>query len=423
MSNRLRYAAADGGPARPYSPDRLFLASCVALVATAMTFAIRGDIMDALGLRFHLSKEQVGAIAGIAFLGFTISIVLGGQICDALGMGRLLGTAFVCHVAGIGTTIFAGGYWTLWTGTLLIGMGNGLIEAAVNPLVATVYADDKTHKLNRMHAWFPGGIVIGGVVAYLLTATLHAGWQVKMATIFVPVAVYGALFLGQSYPATERVQSRVSTPEMYRELFKPLFLLWVFCMLLTGSTELANEQWLPSILGKVAGASSILVLVWINTLMFLGRSVAGPVVHRLSPIGVLTGGAAFALGGLLAMSYATTTVGAFAAATVFAVGVCYFWPTMLGVTSERFPKGGALLLGVMGAAGMLSVNVVLPLMGRVQDISQTDPALAFRYMAVLPVILIGIFGVLYLRDRARGGYRPDTLDVPLTEEEPAATPM
>ena len=117
-----------------FNPGRLFVASCIALVATAMTFAVRGDIMSALGSEFHLSNEHVGAIAGIAFLGFTISIVIGGQLCDALGMGRLLTMAFIAHVTGVALTIFANGYWTLWTGTLLIGMGNGLIEAAVNPL-------------------------------------------------------------------------------------------------------------------------------------------------------------------------------------------------------------------------------------------------------------------------------------------------
>lgn len=405
-----------------YSRDRLFLASCIALIATAMTFAVRADIMDALGLQFGLTKENVGAVAGIAFIGFTVSIFFGAQVVDAVGMGRVLGLALLCHVSGILLTILATGYWMLWAGTLIIGLGNGLIEAAVNPLIATVYADRKTQKLIALHAWFPGGIVIGGVLAYLLTQA-HLGWQVKMATILVPTVIYGLLFLGQKYPATERVQSNVSTAAMYKEVLRPLFLVLAFCMLLTAATELATGQWIASILGNVAGASAILILVLINGIMYLGRSFGGPVVHKMSPIGVLLGSAFFSVLGLLAMSYATSKFGAFAAAAVFAVGVCYFWPTMLGVTSERFPRGGSFLLGLMGALGNLSVAIVLPLMGRVQDLNAADPAVALRYVAVLPVILLVIFGAIYLSDRAKGGYKPETLNAPLGDQEPVATPL
>ena len=414
-------------PTTGFSRDRLFLASCIALVATAMTFAVRAGIMDALGQQFHLDKQQVGAIAGIAFLGFTIAIFFGGQVVDALGMGRVLGLAFACHASGIVLTILANGYWPLWTGTLLLGLGNGLIEAAVNPLIATMYADTKTRKLNALHAWFPGGIVIGGLLSYLLSTqvhlSLHLGWQVKMATIALPTLLYGLLFWGQKYPATERVQSRVSTSDMYREALKPLFLLWLFCMLLTASTELATGQWIGSILSNVAGASSILILVLINAIMYIGRSFAGPVVHRLSPVGMLTISSAFALVGLLAMSYAASKIGAFASAAIFAVGVCYFWPTMLGVTSERFPRGGSFLLGLMGAAGNLSVAIVLPCMGHVQDISQNHPELALRVMAILPGILIFVFGAIYFSDKAKGGYRAEVLSAPLSEAEPLATPL
>ena len=403
-----------------FSRERLFFASCLALLVTAMTFAVRADIMDALGLQFSLSKEQVGAVAGIAFLGFTASIFFGGQVVDALGMGRVLALAFVCHASGIVLTSLAHGYWTLWTGTLLIGMGNGLIEAAVNPLVTTMYAEKKTHRLNSLHAYFPGGIVVGGLMAYGLTL-LHLDWQVKMAIIGLPLIVYGLLFLGQTYPATERVQSNVTTGEMYREVLRPLFLVWLFCMLLTASTELATGQWIGSILQNVAGASSILVLVLINAIMYVGRSFAGQFVHKISPVGLLIGSSVFSFIGLLAMSYAQSKVGVLAAAAVFAVGVCYYWPTMLGVTSERFPRGGSFLLALMGAVGMLSVAIVLPLMGHVQDVSKAHPELALRYVAALPAILIVVFSAIYLADKAKGGYRPETLSARLPDEEPLAT--
>ncbi|MCI0391446.1 MAG: MFS transporter [Acidobacteria bacterium] len=392
---------------------RLFVASCIALVATAMTFAVRGDIMGNLGQDFSLNKEQVGYIAGAAFWGFTISIFIGGQLCDWLGMSKLLALAFLCHMAGILLTIFAPGFWLLWTATLIIGLGNGLIEAAANPLVATIYPDDKTNKLNALHVWFPGGIVIGGLAAYALSQGKF-DWKIKMATILVPTVIYGVMFLGQKFPATERVQAGVSTGDMFKEALRPMFLLLIFCMLLTASTELGPNQWIPNIMAKTlpdAASAGILVLVWINGLMAIGRWFAGPIVHRLSPIGVLIGSAVFSAAGLFWLSGVQTATTAFAAATVFAIGICYFWPTMLGVTSERFPKGGAFLLGLMGAAGNLSVALVLPIMGRIYDQNvasmgeQLGASQTLLSVTILPIILIVIFGAMFLRDRAAGGYK------------------
>src|SRR6266550_2479984 len=169
---------------------RLFTASCVALVATAMTFAIRGDIMSDFEREFGLSKTDVGWIAGAAFWGFGLSILLGGPLCDLLGMGTLLRLA-------------APGFMLLFAATLTIGIANGLVEAAINPLVATIYARDKTRRLVALHAWFPGGIVVGGVLSFLLTQA-GAGWQVKMLLLLVPSAAYALLFFGQPFPATER---------------------------------------------------------------------------------------------------------------------------------------------------------------------------------------------------------------------------
>ena len=414
---------------------RLFVASCIGLVATAMTFAIRGDIIGDLGTEFSLNKEQLGMAAGAWAYGFTISIFIGGQLVDALGMGRILTLAFLTHVAGILMTIFAGGFWMLFIATLCVGLGNGLIEAAVNPLVATVYADRKTEKLNQLHVWFPGGIVIGGLVSYAMT-NMHFGWKMKMAIILVPVAVYGLLFLGKKFPATERVQQGVSTAGMYKEALRPLFLVILFCMILTASTELAPNQWIPNILTTTAGVSGILVLVWINGLMAVGRMFAGPIVHKASPIGLLIGSSIMSAIGLFSLGMAESRVMVFAAATAFAIGVCYFWPTMLGVTSERFPKGGAFLMAIVGGMGTLSVAIFTWVMGGFLDRFtaeaipagttlgqlQSAPAgtemarqwseaqarggmMSLRYMAILPVILVVIFSSIWLYDRARGGYK------------------
>jgi MFS family permease len=346
------------------NPSRLFTASRVALVVTAMSFALRGEAAGAWAAAFHLTNEQVGWINGTAFWGFTLAMMFGGPLCDVLGLGRIIGLAFVGHLAGILLTIFAWDYWSLYAGTLLFGIANGSVEAACNPLIATLYPADKTTKLNHFHVWFPGGIVIGGLLAFALG---HAGlgWKAQFGSLLLPLAVYGGLFLRQEFPRTERVTQGVSTGSMFASCLKPWFLFMVLCMLLTASTELGPGQWIPNILTN-AGVPGILVLAWINGLMAVGRQCAGTFVHRLSPPGMLLMSAVLSALGLYAMSHSTGGM-LFAAATVFALGVCFFWPTMLGYVSENFPKTGALGLAIMGGAGMLSVSFVLPVMGRFYD--------------------------------------------------------
>jgi len=407
-------------PAQGFSRERLFLASCIALLATGMTFAVRGDIMGPLGQQFALSDRDLGLIAGAAFYGFMLSILFGGSLVDALGMGRILTLAFASHVSGLILTIFAPGFALLFAGTLIVGIGNGLVEAACNPLIATVYSDRKTQKLNAFHAWFPLGLIVGGLISFVMTA-LHLDWHIKLASILIAVTAYGVLFLGQKFPVTERVQASVSTGVMYRELARPAFLLLLGCMFLTAATELGPNQWIPDSLKKIAGTSGILVLVFINALMFLGRTFAGPVVHRVSPVGLIAACSVLSAVGLFGLGHATTPGGAYLAAAVFALGICYYWPTMLGLTSERFPKGGSLLLGIMGAAGNLSVALILPYMGHINDTQ--GPAVAFQKVALLPVLLVVVFAALYLSDKAKGGYRAEVLSAPLAEEEPLATPL
>lgn len=412
------------------NPAKLFRASCVALIVTAMSFALRGEAAASWAREFHLTHEQIGWVDGTAFWGFTLAMMFGGPLCDALGLGRIVGFAFFGHLAGILLTIFAWDFWSLFTGTLLFGISNGSVEAACNPLIATLFPTDKTTKLNHFHAWFPGGIVIGGLLAYAL-GQLGLGWKVQFACMLLPLAAYGAMFLGQTFPQTERVQQGVSTGRMFLACLNPLFLLMVVCMLMTASTELGPGQWIPNIL-TTAGVSGILVLVLINGLMSIGRQCAGTFIHRLSPPGVLLGSAIVSALGLYAMSHSTGTM-LFGAAVVFAIGVCFFWPTMLGFVNERFPATGALGLAIMGGAGMLSVSFVLPVMGRFYDAgvaqgtaqaghtaaefsaAAAGTPLASQWMgiqataglatlgkvAVLPVILSAIFLVIFLTQRKR----------------------
>lgn len=344
---------------------KLYLASRIALIATAMTFAIRADLLgNTFGAIFELSNEDIGWCIGTAFWGFTLAMIFGGFLVDLWGMKAILIFAFIAHLLGIIVTIFSTGFWTLFFSTLLIGIANGFVEAACNPLVATLYPEDKTKMLNGFHVWFPGGIVIGGLVAYFL-GIYNIGWQLKMATILVPVFIYGFLFLKLKFPKTERVSSGVSMFEMIQACYSPLFLFMVFCMFLTASTELGTNQWITVLLSNV-GVPAILLLVFINGIMAIGRSYAGPVVHKLNPSGMLLFSAITATIGLILLSYASGWQIVVATA-IFAIGVTYFWPTMLGFVAEYIPKSGALGLSIMGGSGMLSVSLILPFMGKVYD--------------------------------------------------------
>lgn len=344
--------------------SRLFRASCVALIVTAMSFALRGAAAGAWESTFQLTNEQVGWINSTAFWGFTLAMIFGGPLCDALGLGKILGLAFLGHAAGIVLTIFAWDFWSLFFGTLLFGIANGSVEAACNPLIATIFPNDKTTKLNHFHVWFPGGIVIGGMVSFVLEKA-GLGWKAQFASMALPLVVYGFMFFKQDFPRTERVQQGVSTGDMFAACVRPGFLLMVACMVMTAATELGPQQWVPSILTN-AGVSGVLVLVWITGLMALGRQFAGPFVHKLSPIGMLIMSAVLSALGLFAMSRAGGGM-LFAAATLFAFGVCFFWPTMLGFVSENFPRTGALGLAIMGGVGMLSASYMVPLIGRSYD--------------------------------------------------------
>lgn len=377
----------------------------MALVVSAIAFGIRGDTLGDFMKQFNATPDAIGwAIVG-AFWGFTIAIAFSGMVCDWLGMKALLVFAWILHMSGIGCTVFANSIGMLAVGTLLIGLGNGFIEGAVNPLVVTLYPDNKTAKLNALHAWWPGGIVIGSVIAYLMSLA-NASWQIKTGVLFIPTLIYGAMFIGLKLPPTERVQSGVSTSKMWGSIFS-LFIIFWLCMWLTAATELGTNQWIAEMMKKSGVPVGTLVLGWISFVMLIGRVYAGPVIHKLSPIGVLLLSAVISLLGLLALSFATGPVMAFVTATIFSIGICYFWPTMLGYTSERWPEGGALLLGLMGAAGMASAGIAQPLLGHWYRAYGVAGAL--RHVAILPAILIIVFGLFYTGHMREGGYKPRQL--------------
>jgi MFS family permease len=347
---------------------KLFIASCIALVTTSMVFSIRADILDALGADFHLTKEQIGLILSPAFWGFTLSIFIGGSLVDFFGMRRLLllsAGGYAIAVLGIlfaprptgpigfGDTPFI----VLYACMLILGLSQGLVEGVINPLVATMYPDEKTHRMNVLHAWWPGGLIIGGLAAFALTKILGLdqagitasqvtfGWQVKLGLILIPAAIYALMVWNERFPPTERVTAGVSNSEMVRELFRPMFILWWVCMWMTAATELGPDQWVGSVITNLANMQGILILVYTAGIMFLLRFFCSGLAHSLSPLGLLTLSAILSCLGLYGLSGVTTPGQAFLWATVFGVGKTFFWPLMLGVTSERFPKGGPAGIG------------------------------------------------------------------------------
>jgi MFS family permease len=216
---------------------QLFRASCLSLLVTSLSFGIRAGILGDLGAKFQLSASQLGTITATAFWGFPLAVVIGGIIVDIIGMKRLLLLAFIFHLVGILLTVFATGYWTLFISTLTIGIANGTVEAACNPLVTSLYTENKTTKLSHFHLWFPGGIVIGTLIVTLFKM-IGLNWQVQVGVMLIPTAIYGYLFSKLDFPVTERVASGVSTAGMYKAVLSPLFIFMLICMFGTAITEL-----------------------------------------------------------------------------------------------------------------------------------------------------------------------------------------
>lgn len=340
--------------------NQLFVASCLALLVTSLSFGIRAGILGQLGTEFNLNAQQLGTIAATAFWGFPLAVIIGGFVVDIIGMKKLLVAAFVFHLAGILLTVFASGYWPLFLSTLLIGIANGTVEAACNPLVTALYPENKTTKLNHFHLWFPGGIVIGTLLVFLLNK-INIGWQVQVGLMIIPTLLYGYFFSKLSFPVTERVASGVSTAEMYKSLLNPLFIVMIILMFGTAITELFTGQWIDVLLKNVTD-NAILLLTIETGVMVLGRGLAEPVVHKLSPQGVLLLSAIFSALGLYMLGHTTGNM-LFVGALFFGIGVCYFWPTMLGFVSENLPKTGAVGINLMGGAGMFAVSVYTIFMG------------------------------------------------------------
>ena len=305
----------------------LFNGSCFALITTAFTFSIRAGILPELGETFGLTAAQLGFINSMWFLGFPISMIIGGLVYHSFGPKNIMRVAFVAHTLGILLTIYAGGYTSLLISTLFIGFGNGCTEAACNPMIADMYSSDKIDKmLNRFHMWFPGGIFIGAIISYIMTS-LGLGWEAQMWVTMIPTVIYFYLFFGKAFPKP-KVEGVTSLGENFKAMLSPTFIFLFVAMSLTAISEFGPQQWVNVVM-SASGASGMLILALTTGLMAVGRFFAGPIVGKLGQTGILLGGAVFATIGIYMFSVVTGGL-AYLAAIIFAVGVCFFWPTMVG---------------------------------------------------------------------------------------------
>lgn len=386
--------------------NKLFWASCVALIVTAMTFGIRSGMLPFWGAEFGVTNAQLGIIAGTGLWGFALAQIFGGPLCDVVGMKKLMIIALVCHVLGIVMTVFSVGFWSLFISTLILGIANGMVEAACNPLITTLYPSQKTEKLNLFHLWYPGGIVIGTLVGFALQSYDETSWKAQMLVMLIPTAAYGIMIFKEKFPLTERVASGVSTSDMFKSCLKPLFLIMMLCMFVTASTEFGVNGWVPTFL-QGSAIPPLLLLMWVALIMTLSRAFLGSIVHRtVSSEKVLLAASVLTLVGIYWLSAASGT-SAFVAAVVFGIGISFFWPTMLGFVAENLPKTGALGLSIMGGAGMLAAGAfALPILGSIYDanvaaaasggLSEAQAILeggstTLRNIVVLPIFLIVVF--------------------------------
>ena len=346
--------------------SRLFWGSCLALITTAFAFSVTREIQTDVQAEFILTNANLGLFGGVFFWGFVISQVIFSPLCDTIGMRPIVRGAFIGHISGALLMMFAQNFTMLWVGSLLAGLGAGLVEAGCNPLIVALYPNKKTEKLNIFHMWFPYGNLIAALLALGLSQ-LQVSWEMRLLLILIPGLGYGLMMFTAKFPQTEGVSAGVGVKDMLKACVSPMMLLMLGMMLLTASMELPPSSWIPPVLTAGGAVSGILVFAFVFGIMGTLRLLAGPVERFLRPTGILFWGAVLSTVGLYLFSQATTTFMLFATAAIWAAGIAYFWPTMLGYVSERNPKSGALGLGLMGAMGMMAVALVIPFMGNVSD--------------------------------------------------------
>lgn len=427
---------------------RLHYVGNLSIFMIGLGFAVRANIASNLQEDIYNKIDLVNSAAllgealGATFTGFALTLLFGSALVDFIGMKRMLLLSALGYIAGavgllVATTMPVSGTveTVVLVSLLLTGLGWGAVEAASNPMVAALYPEEKTHRLNILHAWWPAGIVVGGLMGVAITG-MGWPWELNMLILMLPALALAWMVATSTFPVTERVAAGVSYGQMFAELLKrPLF--WVFwvCMYLTAASELAPGQWVNISLSNIVGMQGILLLVYVSGLMFVMRHFAGPIVARISSVGLMFVSCLAAGIGLYLLSLADSPALAFGAATVWGIGVCYMWPTMLAIVSERFPRGGAMAMGLMGFAGGMSIQFVLPQMGAIFDSAKAQAAggadklatlspeamqeairfasvESFQSVAFVPLLLLPVFGVIWLVDHKKGGHQPEVIGEP-----------
>ena len=393
---------------------RLFYGSCFALITTALSFSLRAGVLPQIQDDLGLTGEQLGTINRMWFLGFPISMVIGGLIYHTVGGKKIMLFAFIAHMLGIIMTIYSGSYMALLISTLLIGLGNGCTEAACNPMIADTYEGNMlSEKMNRFHMWFPGGIVIGSLLSEFMTSVLNLGYQTQLTMMLIPTLIYAYLFFGSEWPKA-KVAAAASIGENFKAMISPLFIFIAACMALTAVSEFGPQQWSSLILSK-SGAQPMLILALVTGVMAVARYFGGNMVHQFNTTGVLLGSAVLATLGVYLLSISTGGM-AYVAAFVFALGVAYFWPNMIGFVADYIPESGALGMSIVGAVGMASTSWLQPIIGGWIDRDKAAAAAqgltgdelelvagqaTLGTMVAFPAILIVAFAILYFWMRNR----------------------
>ena len=418
------------------NPRRLFWIGVLGLFSAAMNTSLRAGIAARLKEQWlnpidaiH-AGEMTGAALGASFLGFSLTLFIASPFLDNIGMRRMLVGAACCLIGGTLLVANAGSlaegmtlFHLIWIGMLFCGIGWGAVEATINPMTTALYPDDKTSRLNMLHAWWPGGLIVGGLASAFLG---DVDWRLLLGLSILPALVFGILAAGAHFPPTERAAAGIPMTDMFLEIVRrPSFLIWFGAMFLTAASELAPGQWVDVALSHRVGMRGILLLVYVSGMMFVLRHFAGMLANRLSNVGLLWCSSLLAGIGLLLLSRAQSPMAAILAATIWGFGVCFMWPTMMASVAERYPRGGAWTIGLMGTAGSLSSYLVLPRLGEVYDgakiylaggadqlarltgavlaaVEDQAASVSFQTLAVLPAILLVLFSALWVSERKFG---------------------
>lgn len=347
--------------------NKLMWASFLTLVASGVGFAVRTAMASDWGQQFNIDGQQFGQIMGAGFLGFGAMIFFGGILVEALGYKKLLILAFLLHLIS-GILLFVPGnvpdqaFTILYWSVFLFSIAQGLYEAVINPLIAQLYPDNKTHYLNILHAGWPGGMIIGGLIAACFVGenawiTQIPMWEIPLASFVILLLVYAALAFPQKFPPTVG-EAKSDWKSLFSCFFSPVFILLLVLHACVGYVELGVDSWTTKLMENLL-PNSVLILVYTSFLMFILRFFAGPIVHKINPIGLLFMSSVIACLGLLWLGSDISSVAIiFAAATFYSLGKAFFWPTMLGVAGERYPQSGSVAMGALGAVGMLTVGLL-----------------------------------------------------------------